>query len=372
MKLKKTLRITADKPVKKTGTVTAEAKGGKALIKIRGYLGSETLNAEKVAEIVDEFLGKGIKDAVVYLSSPGGNVFDASEMVAELKRFDSVQIQVGAMAASAATRFLTDFPSEARPNSQFMIHKPMMPTGGNETEIENDLKLLKDITAEYRKAYATKMGKTEDEIEKMWSAGDKWMTAAEAKEAGLVDDVTGTDEPIDAEAATMLQACGAPNSKQTQKPKKKYMERDELISSLGLDADATDEQIKEALEAMKKKAADNDSAQKSAEAKAKAKAEKAVLAGITAKKIPASQKEIYVQAYINDPEGTADAIESLPVQTQLSAELDKNKKKADLEASRKDWKLEDYLDKDPEAYNQMRKDDPERAGQLEKDYFGGK
>lgn len=390
--MKTSCKITAsaagkNDPASKIGTMTAEvnSKDQTGVVKIRGYIGSDKTNTELLSIMVDDFIAKGIKAVTVQLSSGGGSVFEANDMVAELKRVgeDNVTVQVGAVAASAATRFLTAFKSIARPNTQIMIHKPSTWASGNEDEIQNTIKQLKDATNEYRTSYAVKMGKDEKEIEEMWSKGDMWMTAKEAKALKLIDKIEGSPEQIDTETTAMLKACGAPKSEPTAAPKpatpknnKIYMEKEQLIASLGLSADATDEQIQAAITAMKTKAdaadlaakASKDDATKKADA-LKAKAEKAVMAGITAKKIPASQKEIYVQAYINDPEATADAIEALPVITPLSAEIDK-KKNEQIEAERKAWKLEDYLEKDPEAYEAMRKDDPERAGRLEAAYFG--
>lgn len=361
----------------KKPTITAESKSGVAIFNIRGRIGSENINPEKIGALIDGFLAKGIKAAVINLSSQGGSVFDANDIIAEFAtKFgnDNVSVQVGALCASAATCFLTEFKSEARPNSQIMIHKPMMPTGGNETEIERDLTALKNITASYRKAYAVKMGKTEDEVEAMWAAGDKWLTAQEALALKLIDKISGADEPINAEVAEVLSASGAPVHKITananpKNPKKPFMEREELIASLGLDADATDEQIKAAIAANKKAADDAKAAKDAEKGKEQKNAEKAINAAIASKKLAAPQFDAWVKMYLADPEATAEAIEALPELPKLSAEIDK-KKTADLEASRKDWTLDDYLDKDPQAYEKMRKDDPERAGKLEKEYFG--
>ena len=41
-----------------------------------------------------------------------------------------------------------------------------------------------------------------------------------------------------------------------------------------------------------------------------------------------------------------------------------------LEASRKEWTLEDYLDKDPQAYEKMKVENPKQADALEAGYFG--
>lgn len=371
--MKKRYLILATAAAQLPGVVIAETKGKTGYITMRGRIGSDAINTDKISAIVDDFLAKDVSSTVVNLSSPGGSVFEANDIVAELERLPNVSIKVGALCASAATRFLTAFKSEGRSNSQFMIHKPKMPTGGNETEIEADLAMLKNATADYRKAYATKMGKTEPEIEQMWASGDKWMTATEAKAAGLIDKISGTAVPIDAEASEMLVACGAPVTKATVTPKteKKYMEKDELIASLGLDATATDELIAQAIKDMKAKAKLHDSTKADRENELKLTAEKDVDAAIASKKILATQKDNYVKMYMAAPAETKAALEAMPEGKQLSAELDKSKDK-DAEAARKDWNLETYLDKDPEALAAMEKSDPERFKKLNADYFKSK
>jgi ATP-dependent Clp protease, protease subunit len=348
------------------GNVTASENSGVAEFRITGGIGySETCNAEYFKSLVDGFLGKGIKNASVYISTPGGNVFQTNDIINELLRFESVKLIGGAMIASAGTFFAAKFHTSIKSNTRFMIHKPAMPTGGNEDQIESDLKLLKDVTTEYREAYAKKTGKTTDEIEAMWAKGDVWLTAKQALEQKFVDAIIDQEEKITVEDAAMIEACGCPD-----KPKitvNSKMEKEELISILGLPADATDEQIKTALMQMKEKA-DKAETPPSGKTEEEKKADSLVDKAIADKKITADQKANFVKMAIADYESASSFISNLKPVAKLSEEIDHNKDKAIPEA-RKTWSLDDYLDKDPDAYEKLKETNPVEAKRLEDEYF---
>jgi TolA-binding protein len=104
--------------------------------------------------------------------------------------FGSYTGEGGAIVASAGTYIAVCASTFAlAANSQFMIHKPSTFIDGNETEIENQLKLLKNITSDYYKTYVRKLKKTEKEFKAKWDAGDFWLSATEALDWGFVSEV---------------------------------------------------------------------------------------------------------------------------------------------------------------------------------------
>ncbi|MCO5253625.1 MAG: ATP-dependent Clp protease proteolytic subunit [Bacteroidetes bacterium] len=356
-----------------TPCIKAEQKKTETVVHISGHIGVEgKTDSETFRQTVDALLAKGVKAITLRINSEGGSCFDANEMVSELERFDKVNIKLGALAASAATFFCTKFHTTARKNTQLMIHKPSTLAWGNESDIESTLQLLKNITADYKAAYAAKMGKTEDEVEEMWAKGDKWLTAKEAKDLGLVDVLEG-EEPIDASIAALLKKAGAPQALiNTRKQlSKKIMDRDELIASLGLAADATDEQINTAIAEMKlaKEAQDKAAKDKGAETEATGKA--LFLKAVSEKKCTADMEASFLQLHKASPEAAKQWIEKLPSVPKLSDELNA-KGDPSVDAARKDWALDDYLENDPKAYEAMKKSDPEKAKRLEEAYFNKK
>lgn len=349
--------------LKKAGVqITAEARSGVAYFRIVDVINTYSMaSSAEVRSQVDLFLSQGIQQAEVYVSSRGGDVFEADDMATEFERFgkENVLIRTGAVCASAATIFLTKFKSVAQPNSQIMIHRPRLGVFGDIPAIEADLVLLKNKTADYKTAYAVKTGKSDEDIETLWSKGDVWLTAQQAREMGLIDEIEGSDAlEVTAEDVTILEACGAPNipevTNQTIEPK---MDRNLLISALGLPADATDAQIEAA--AKKAKEAQNTlDAQVETEEDKKDKAAKKLVAtlGIGQKRIKADVVAHYESWAKHDYEGCKAALEAMTPIPQLSAHLDTLTTK--LEA-RADWTFEKWQDEDPKGLEAMADSDPD-------------
>jgi ATP-dependent protease ClpP protease subunit len=359
--------------------LTAESKDGKAYIRIIGRIANwNANNSSDFQKKVDELL-KTHTEADVYINSNGGSVFEAVEINNQLNRFKKVNITVGAAAASAATYFTACHHTSAYVNSQIMIHKPMLGTFGNEDQITKELKLLKSVTKDYLAKYAKKTGKTKAEIEELWKGGDHWMSAEEAKEEGFIDAIIDEEGTISAEDVTILEACGAPILPKATKSKinnRQIMDKEELIAFLGLEANATDEQIEAAKKAMKVDALKQRETVAAKEETETTEAEQKVNAlvdeAITAKKITADQKQTYVDLATANYDAAKTALDAMVTKPKLSKNLTPADGNDALEASRKDWTLDDYIDKDPQAYEKMKVENPEQAEALEAAYFGDK
>jgi ATP-dependent protease ClpP protease subunit len=378
--------ITATGKTQRSLTITAESKNGKAYVRIIGRISNwNSNNSKDFQKNVDELL-KVYDDCEVYINSEGGSVFEAVEINNQLKRFKNVTVTVGSMAASAATYFIACYPTTASMNSQIMIHKPMLSAFGNETEIESQLKLLKNVTKDYLAKYSKKTGKTTKEIEDLWSSGDYWMSSTEAKADGFIDFIDDEVEAvITPEDILVLEACGAPiiptpTNRQTNIKSKYKMDREELIAFLGLDANATDDQIAEAKSKMKIDALkhretltgkkdtpgasdndDDDDDQPSAEVKA------LVEAGVKAKKYSAKESKHYTELATANFESTKAIIDAMPSKPKLTANL--NEKGEGEDGAQANWKYEDYLEQDPSALEALWATEPEKAKKLEAAYL---
>lgn len=353
-------------------TVEAETKQGKADIRITDRISEwSEASAASVRAKVDEMTIAGITEANVYINSKGGDVFQANEIINELKKFKTVSITVGSLAASAATRILAEFNKSAVAfkNSQFMIHKPAAYLDGNEDEIESELRMLKNITSDYKSAYAECSGKTEDEIEELWKSGDHWMTASEALEFGLIGSIKDQKQKPTPQDIALLEACGAPNVPTAETEpglNNQKMDKDKLKSLLGLAADATDEQIEKAIAENKQKAAASAQMESVLKAQADERAEALVNDAILkGKKITADQKENWLALAKANYDGTKAALDAMPEIGKVSAQISAG---GHAEA-RKNWTLNDYLEKDPEAYEKLKVENPEAAAELENSYF---
>ena len=74
------------------------------------------------------------------------------------------------------------------PNSRIMVHQPSAGFQGQATDIEIHTKEILDLKKRLNKIYSKHTKKSEDEIKKALER-DKFMSPAEAKDFGLIDDV---------------------------------------------------------------------------------------------------------------------------------------------------------------------------------------
>lgn len=132
------------------------------------------------------------KDIKLYINSPGGSVYDGLAIIDTINYIEpdvqtigiGLQASMGAMLLSAGAkgkRF-------ALPNARIMIHQPSSGTEGKITDQEIALKegiYLKKVLIDMM---AKNTGKTAKGIEKDMDR-DNWMSAQEAKDYGIIDEV---------------------------------------------------------------------------------------------------------------------------------------------------------------------------------------
>ena len=359
--------------MKKNFKVEASTNGDVLLLNITGRIWHGEL-ADIVRRDIDNALQNGAKKLQVFISSEGGSTFEAEDVKNEFKKFANRKISVGALAASAATNILTAFDeAEAFSSSQFMIHKPHSVIGGNEDEISADLKLIKNLTDSYRSVYAQKFNKTEAEIEELWR-NDYWMTAAEAKELGLISKVIDEDIEYTPETISAMVACGCPTipnaEPKNQNSNKNKMDINQLKAALGMSADATDEQVLAKVAENKTKADNAASIEANVTRQRNEAAEKAVNAAILDKKITADMKATYVGLHMQDSVKTEEILASMKGVRAASENI--IDAATGTPTGKENWTLEDYLEKDPNALDALAASDPEAVKKLNAVYVSKK
>ncbi len=133
------------------------------------------------------------KDISLYINSPGGSttslmaIYDTMQFVKP-----AIATYCMGQAASAAAVLLAAGQPEKRfalPHSRIMIHQPSISgLEGQATDIEIHAREIMRIKAEINELLSHHAGKEVDRI-KTDTERDFWMTAAEAKDYGLVDEV---------------------------------------------------------------------------------------------------------------------------------------------------------------------------------------
>ena len=132
------------------------------------------------------------KDISIYLNSPGGVVYAGLGIYDTMQYISSdVNTICTGMAASMASVLLVAGKEGKRfalPHSRVMIHQPMGGAQGQASDMEitvNEIKKLK------QELYQIISNHSHQPIEKIYQDGDRdyWMTAAEAKEYGMIDEI---------------------------------------------------------------------------------------------------------------------------------------------------------------------------------------
>lgn len=137
------------------------------------------------------------RDIQIYLNSPGGSVY------AGLGIYDTMQylkpdistICTGMAASMAAVLMCAGAHGKryALPHSRIMIHQPMGGTQGQASDIEIEAREIQKLKKELYEIIANHSGKN---YEQVWKDSDRdyWMTAAEAKEYGMIDEILKNDK----------------------------------------------------------------------------------------------------------------------------------------------------------------------------------
>ena len=132
------------------------------------------------------------KDISIYLNTPGGSVYAGLGIYDTMQYISSdVSTICTGMAASMGAVLLvagTTGKRFALQHSRVMIHQPIGGAQGQASDIEITAREIQKLKKELYTIIANHSGKPYEQIEKD-SDRDYWMTAAEAKEYGMIDDV---------------------------------------------------------------------------------------------------------------------------------------------------------------------------------------
>lgn len=136
------------------------------------------------------------KDIQIYMNTPGGSVY-AGLGIYDTMQYISADVATicTGMAASMGAVLLaagTKGKRSALRHSRIMIHQPMGGAQGQASDIEITAREIKKLKKELYDILADHTGNPFKKIEKD-SDRDHWMTSAEAKEYGMIDEVLSRD-----------------------------------------------------------------------------------------------------------------------------------------------------------------------------------
>ena len=139
------------------------------------------------------------QDINVYINTPGGHVY-AGMAIYDTMQFVHCDVatycigqasSMGALLLAAGTKGKR----YALPHSRIMMHQPSGGTQGTASDIEIQAREILFLRRKLNELYAKHTGKTVETIEKDMDR-DRFMSAEEAKEYGLIDHVISNFEEI--------------------------------------------------------------------------------------------------------------------------------------------------------------------------------
>lgn len=131
-------------------------------------------------------------DITMYINSPGGEVYSGYSILDTMDFIESpVATTCTGMAASMGALLLMcgeKGKRSALKHSRVMIHQPLGGCSGQASDIEIEAKEILKLRKEINDLIVSKTGQTLDIVEKDTDR-DHWLTADEAKNYGIIDEV---------------------------------------------------------------------------------------------------------------------------------------------------------------------------------------
>ena len=132
------------------------------------------------------------RDISIYINSPGGS-FTAMTAIYDTMQFVRPEIQtvcLGQAASAAAVLLAGGTPGKrfALPNARMLIHQPSTEGGGQGSDIEIQAREILRMRSLMEEIVARHSGRSVEQVRNDIER-DKILTAEEAKEYGLVDDI---------------------------------------------------------------------------------------------------------------------------------------------------------------------------------------
>lgn len=181
-------------------TVKQEAKNGSAEMYIDGDIVTDEWEDSdtSAAGFRDALKSLGdVKNINLHINSPGGSVFEGIAIYNMLKQNPAhVNVYVDGLAASIASVIVMSGDAIFMPsNAMMMIHNPWTMAVGNAEELRKQADGLDQITKSSVQTYLAKAGDKldEDKLKELMD-NETWLTAQEAVDYGLADEVLSANQ----------------------------------------------------------------------------------------------------------------------------------------------------------------------------------
>lgn len=165
-------------------------------LRLEGAIAEESwFDDEVTPKAFRDELFSGNGDVEIFLNSPGGDCFAASQIYTMLCEYSGkVTIKIDGIAASAASVIaMAGDEVYMSPTAMMMIHNPMTVAFGNHEDMEKAIAMLDEVKNSIINAYENKTGMSRTKISHMMD-DETWMSARKAHELGFIDGVLYENE----------------------------------------------------------------------------------------------------------------------------------------------------------------------------------
>lgn len=163
-----------------------------------GYIAQESWFDDEISprEFKAELYEKD-GDINLWINSPGGDVFAASQIYTMLKEYKGkISVKIDGIAASAASVIaMAGDEIQMSPTAMLMIHNPSTLIWGEETDMKKGIEMLSEVKESIINAYEQKTKLSRSKISQMMDR-ETWMSANKALELGFCDKVLYTEQVI--------------------------------------------------------------------------------------------------------------------------------------------------------------------------------
>jgi ATP-dependent Clp protease, protease subunit len=169
-------------------TLTVNMADGAASVHLKGVISADFgIGADDLRGGLEVAAGS---DVLLYINSPGGDVFEGREMQAVIAAYPGkVTAVVQGLAASAATMVaMAASDTQIVKGSRYMIHNGWTLAMGDRHDMEAVRNLLAGFDAELANEYAAQTGATAAQAA-AWMDAETWFTAEEAVTNGFASKV---------------------------------------------------------------------------------------------------------------------------------------------------------------------------------------
>ena len=160
-------------------------------LRLEGQIADQTWFGDEVTpRLFKEELNRSSGDIKLWINSPGGDVFAASQIYNMLMEYKGdVHVQIDSLAASAASVIaMAGTTVSMSPVAMMMIHNPWTIAQGEAKEMEKVIEMLGEIKESIINAYELRTGLSRTKLSHLMDL-ESWFNAKKAIELGFADKI---------------------------------------------------------------------------------------------------------------------------------------------------------------------------------------